>query len=130
VGSRFVSNTAAATKNGPKSWKDVFDRQGIDYDYTSAEVLGLCGGSRTLVLPKPVEAPKPAPPPKVGDRWGDLTPEQRRAMPVGTVLAPDDRTSRHVTLFDDGLWHGCGLPLKTLVPDRTIAFIPPTTESK
>jgi len=130
VGSRFSCHQAVATKNGPKSWKDVFDRQGIDYDYTSAEVLGLCGGSRTLVLPKPVEAPKPAPSPKVGDRWGDLTPEQRRAMPVGTVLAPDDRTSRHVTLFDDGLWHGCGLPLKTLAPDRTIAFIPPTTESK
>lgn len=27
--------------------------------------------------------------PPVGTRWGDITPEQRRALPVGTVIASD-----------------------------------------
>lgn len=87
VGSRFELPDFPVLERTADGW-----RKDSHATYPHTIVIGSQElGHRTLVLPKPAEAPKPAAPPKVGDRWGNLTPDQRAALPVGTVIKEEGR---------------------------------------
>ena len=127
VGARFElpgRRLDPLVKTSPTHWADSAfcgDRSGV-------AVKAMCLGHRTLVLPKPAEAPKPAASPKVGDRLRDLTPEQRANLPIGTVLAPDMPGRFPMTKGDDGRWRDSRYPepceTQWLNLDRPILSLP------
>ncbi len=46
----------------------------------------------------------PADLPPIGTRWGDLSPEQRASLPVGTVIRVDDWPSDDLFKRRPGAW--------------------------
>ena len=121
VGARFVIDGFATYTNCASGRWGTADWPGV---YDSGEVLSAGPSQRTLVLPKPAEAPKPAASPKVGDRWGALNDDQRAALPMGTVLGAIDGLTPVVKVGSGWVDVEDGGKVGGFVPGRTIAFLP------
>lgn len=111
-----------------RKWRDVLDTVHRGGTVTVTR-NGVAMAQVVPFAPPPPPADRPA---CVGDRWGDLTPEQRAGVPVGARVDHPDDPDGGWTKIEDNIWNdaeGRG-PVQddTIVDGRVITHLPTVTK--